>query len=75
MGTSYFIFILPIKRRPAFHTTKIQRGVTRTRQTIGTIIARRTVMMDPPSSREETNTLPVPAVTAEDFARKMMVMP
>ncbi len=47
----------------------------RTRQRIGTIMAKRDVMMDPTSSKEETNTLPVPAVRTEDFVRMVTVTP
>jgi hypothetical protein len=54
---------------------KMQSNAMRTRQRIGTIKAKRAVIMDPTSSREETNTLPVPAVRAEDFVRKMTVTP
>jgi hypothetical protein len=44
--------------------TKIQSNALTTRQTIGTIMAKRTVMVNPTSSKEETNTLPAPAVRA-----------
>jgi len=55
--------------------TKMQSNAMATRQTMGTVKANRAVMMDPSSSREEKNTLPVAAVRAEDFVRKMTVIP
>ena len=41
--------------------TKMQSNGMRARQTIGVIMAKRAVIIDPTSSREEINTLRVPA--------------
>jgi hypothetical protein len=55
--------------------TKIQSIARRMRQRIGTMMAKRAVIMDPTSSAEETKTLPAPAVKTDDFVRSVTVTP
>jgi hypothetical protein len=45
------------------------------RQRIGTMMAKRAVIMDPANSAEETKTLPAPAVRADDLVRSVTVTP